>query len=204
MPLQFYKAQSSGKGAATSISFSSRDKCFFVEIVKQTSWIPEKRIGSFKGGQKIVTRLAMTEVGSMLASIKNKSEYKTVHKTSDRTMQISFGPYYQDDKNTGEKNVYRGFGLSLFVSKDESCRIGFTSGELEILTRYLGFGLDHCFSAIYSEDKKAADEYFKAKNAKDGGGQGGASPKRKGITDEYLAENEEAKQSSEVVTEEDF
>jgi hypothetical protein len=73
------------------------------------------------------------------------------------------------------------------------------------LTRYLGFGLEHCFSAIYSEDKKIADDYFKAKNAKDGGrGNAPTGGKRGSITNEYLPEEGGAKQVSESKAEEDF
>ena len=49
MPLTFFKAQATGKGSLGSIRFTSKDQSFFVEIVKQTSWNPEKKIGSFIG-----------------------------------------------------------------------------------------------------------------------------------------------------------
>lgn len=175
MPLNFFKAQATGKGSAASVKFTSKDQSFFIEVIKQVSWDENKKIGSFIGGAKVCTKLSMNEVGGMLSAAKNKSEYKTFHKTDTRSLQISFGPYFLDDKKTGEKAVYRGFGLSLFISKDESYRIGFSPAELEVLIRYLEFGLDHCFSAIYAEDKRKLDEYFKAKG--DGKGTKGAAPK---------------------------
>ena len=192
MPLTFFKAQATGKGSLGSIRFTSKDQSFFVEIVKQTSWNPEKKIGSFIGGAKICTKLSMNEVGGMLLAVKNKSDYKTIHKTNERTLQIGFTPYHVDNKETGEKQVYKGFGLSLFVNKDESYRIGFSPGELEILTRYLGFGLDHCFSAIYAEDKRKSEEYFKAKS--DG----------KGVKESVVNQDDSSHSSGNETATEDF
>lgn len=181
--LQFFKAQKNGNGSAANFSFNSKDGAFYVEIVKQTGYDNAKNLGSFKGGAKLNSKLSLTEIGSFLNAIYNKQEFKSVHKTSDRTLTISFAPYFLKDSNE-----YKGFGLSLFVSKDEVCRIGFSPGELELLVEFFKFGLEKCFSSMYADDKKRRDDAFKAKQAKDGGGSGKKEPSK---NEEYLPQTEE-------------
>lgn len=178
--LKFFKAQKNGGGSAANFSFNSKDNAFYVEIVKQTGYDNDKNLGSFNGGFKINSKLSLFEIGSFLNAVYNKQEYKTVHKTNERTLTISFAPYFLKDPD----NTYKGFGLSLFISKEQVCRIGFSPGELEVLVEFFKFGLERCFNSLYADDKKRRDDAYKAKQAKGGNKEQGSS--------EYIPSGDEA------------
>ncbi len=149
MPLQFFKPTKTNSGAASSWRFFSKDGSFLVQIIKQTGWNDEYKTGSFKDGEKMSIKLSLTEAGSVINSIRSKSEFSTVHKTKDRTLSLKFSPYI--DK---ESKAYKGFGLSASAGENKYFRIGFTPADLCLLEQFIGFGMNHCFSAIYAEDKK--------------------------------------------------
>lgn len=149
MPLQFFKPTKTNSGAASSWRFFSKDGSFLVQIIKQTGWNDEYKTGSFKDGEKMSIKLSLTEAGSIINSIRSKSEFSTVHKTKDRTLSLKFSPYIDKESKT-----YKGFGLSASAGENKYFRIGFTPADLCLLEQFIGFGMNHCFSAIYAEDKK--------------------------------------------------
>ncbi len=162
MGLQFYKANAAAKGSATSLSFNSKDRALYISIIKQTSWNPTNRTGTFKGGQQCNVKFSLSEVGEFIAALKNNSEFKAFHSSASGTTQISFAPYID------KQEIQKGFGLKVYSTKGTEKTnfiIGFTFGEMEALSEYFKFVLNHFFSAIYSEDKKKALD--KKKNAEE-------------------------------------
>jgi hypothetical protein len=188
MGLQFYKPNSRNAGVALGITFNSKDAAVYLEFIKQNGWNNETKNGVFKGGEKGNVKLSLPEVGGFIDTIetvlspilhtvveegkkptvikpqsRNFSGYHTVNNNSTK---IAFLPY--TDKGTGELK-----GLSLSVKKtttgenpvDLSFLIGFTFAEAVLLREYLKFALEHVFSAIYSADKKQAEDYKKKKDA---------------------------------------
>lgn len=201
MGLTFYKPNSSNKGHGCSFSFNSKDQSIYVDFVKQMTWNPNTKIGTFKDGVSCTIKLNMSEVGSMIDVIERStvpdsnlfrlissekddglggvetvmtkqlvstasaklSEFSNYHGgegKSNQTVQIKFAPYF-----SGE--AYKGLSLSVVKSdpQDSTSKVsfvmGFTIGEAITLREYLKFALTHCFSAIYSVDKKNFEEYQK-------------------------------------------
>lgn len=151
MPLQFYKANKSVKGAAASLSFNSKDAGIYIELIRQVSWDDSKRTGTFKGGDKCNLKLSMSEAGGILRAIEQKEEFPSAyHSFPGGSTQISFKPYEKDGS-------FSGFGLSVLRKKDGSesrFLLGFSPSESIVIREFLKFALEHCFSAIYSADKK--------------------------------------------------
>lgn len=159
MPLQFYKPTPSNTGFASAISFNSKENCIYIQFIKQVSYDAQRRIGSFKGGKRNNFKFSLNEVGAMIYAIENTTKCSFFHSSKDATSAINFGPYAL--KDTQE---IKGFSLMITKTIGEEkdiCKIGFTFGEVTLLREYLKFCLDHCFSAIYSSDKKKYDDYKK-------------------------------------------
>lgn len=97
--------------------------------------------------------------GLSLISSGKPSEFQAFHTGANQITKIKFAPYY---KEKGAKKILSGIGLSVSKedTKDSSKKVGyslgFSLGEATTLKQYLEFGLEHCFTAIYSADKKAA------------------------------------------------
>lgn len=161
MPLQYFKPNKSIKGSAASFGLNSKKGSVFVSIIKQTSYNEERHVGGFKEGKRANIQFGMFEIGSIINSIEKNVEFKTVHKSDKFTTNISFSPYLKDGKQLG-------FGLSIYRQdgeEKESFLIGFNFSELVVLREWLKFALQHCFTAIYSVDKKEAEDYQKRKEA---------------------------------------
>lgn len=101
-----------------------------------------------------------------LVSSQKLSEYSTYHDGQKQKVQIKFASY-------GKPKVA---GLALGITKIDAedatkktqFSVPFTFGEAIVLREYLKFALGHCFTAIYSADKKKAEEYQKKKLAEKG------------------------------------
>lgn len=161
MGLKFYKPTQKNTGAACEFSFNSKESCLFIGLVKQIGYDQSKRLGSFKGGEQARFKFSLTEIAGMIDALNRNAEYPMFHSSEAAKSVITFKPYL--DMNT---NQQKGFSLSISKTSGEeklSYRIGFTFQEMELIKRYLIFSLEHCFSAIYSADKKKAEQYKKTK-----------------------------------------
>lgn len=192
MGLQLYKSNKSVKGCAAGFSFNSKDGAMFVSLVKQTGYDEARHIGSFKDGAKINIKLGLSELGAMLDCFDSNREFSTVHATESYNTGIKLAPYITD--KDGSK-VQRGFGL--FINKSskgenankESFLLTINFGEAKLISEYIKFVLDHCFSAIYSADQK---EYKERQDKKNGTQEQPPAPKKsiksekQKVTEEYI------------------
>jgi hypothetical protein len=155
MPLSIYAARKDNSGAALFVSFNSKEQSFYFELMKQTGWNAEKDTGVFKGGQRTRVKFSMDEVGDMMHAISNKRTASFYHKfekdgqESVVSGKLSFYSIKSDNPKYPDKE---GFGLT--VKSNVEYKVGLSYGVAEKLKMYLTFGLNHCFSAIYSKDKK--------------------------------------------------
>lgn len=157
--MQLYKASKSNRGCACSMSFNSKEGSLFIQLIKQVSYNEERHIGSFAGGEKIVIKSTIFEIGSFLDVLRRNVEYSTVHKSKDATTQIWFAPYFVGE---GDQKTQRGYGLRVTKkttdNKEVKFLMPFNFGEAEVLKSYLDFVLRHIFSAEYAEEKKRFKE----------------------------------------------
>jgi hypothetical protein len=160
MPLEFYKANPRSTGAACQFSFNSKERALFVSIKRQVSYNPQKRIGSFWDGERCLVKFSVNEIGQMCHALERNKEWSNYHGFGGNKTQIFFKPYIKED-NEGNP-VQKGFTLNIARSVGEeekkSFLIGFDFGECVVIREFLKFALEHIFSAIYSADKKSAEE----------------------------------------------
>ena len=162
MPLQFYKPNAKITGSAVSVSFNSKDEAMYIQFIKQVGYNTEKKLGSFKGGDKANFKFSLTEVGGMIDALERNVACPMYHGVGSNSARINFQPYIAKD---GDQ---KGFSLSItkvVEGQNDIYRIGFTFPEMRLLKEYLQFILDHCFSAIYSADKKKFEELKKKKES---------------------------------------
>ena len=143
--LQFYKPNASNKGSAVSISFNPKDSGFYVSFIRQHSWNPETKTGSFKENKnnpsaKKNIKLNDTEVCGIIRAIEKSEKWSSYHKYNNGSgSSISFSPYVKDDQMLG-------FGLKVSEGKDSSFSIGFTNDESIKLREWLKSALVQCFN----------------------------------------------------------
>jgi hypothetical protein len=161
MPLEFYKANPRCSGASCQFSFNSKDRALFISLKRQVSYDAQKHIGSFWEGERCLVKFSVNEIGQMIHCLERNKEWSNFHGFDGNKTQIFFRPYIKE--NNEGNSIQKGFTLSVTrtVSGAEaksSFLIGFDFGECVVIREYLKFVLEHIFSAIYSSDKKAAEE----------------------------------------------
>lgn len=166
MPLDIYSGNKTNTGGALFVSFSSKDGSFFFKVLKQTGWNDQTKKASFSGGEIMNLKFGRIEVGSIIRAINRQESVSKpfFHPFNGVSTSISFNYYekaYTDKQ--GKPDTMRGFSFS-FKRNESLIRIGVSLGDAEVLSRYLEFGLDHIFSAIYAKDKKEFEEYLKKRN----------------------------------------
>lgn len=148
---QFYKGNSSLKGHGVSFSSNPKEKCIFLQMVKQSDWNPEKHLGSY-AGPKITVKLSLSEIGELLDMFNNNRSYSKPHSNG---VQVRFAPYM-----VGEEQ--KGYGIA--ISKKEGDQTtnwlgSFNFAEKEIVITYLNYVLRMIFNFEETEQRKA----FKAR-----------------------------------------
>jgi hypothetical protein len=154
--LSFFKPNKFNKGAACTISFSSKDGAAYFGLVRQVSWNEETKKGTFSGGASLNMKFNATELSEIIDIIeRNVPQAKALYHTfGDTYTYIGFNPHKKED-------VQLGFALSVTQGKEggtekDKWYFGFTFAEAALLREYLKFILGHFFSAMYSEAKKQA------------------------------------------------
>ena len=163
MPINFYKPTQKVTGAACSFSFNSKEECVFIQLIKQVSYNAGKRLGTFNGGEKINLKFSMTETAGMIDALERNVAYSMFHTTAVAKTGINFEPYMDQVTLT-----QKGFSLKIHQTAGENkigFLLGFTFPEMALVKEYLKFSLEHCFTAIYSADKKAFADNLKKKEA---------------------------------------
>ncbi len=184
MGLQFYKPNKNNTGGACSLSFNSKEGCVFIELVKQNGWDAAGRSGQgngiFKGGDKVNVKLSLAEVGGMIRAVENNlaGAPQMIHKGENGTKTVRFVQW--PAPTPPAEASYKGWSLSAMAKdkdgKETKAACSFSFDEAIIVREYLKLSLVHIFTAIYSADKKRAEDY-----AKQNGGQATpvATPKTK-------------------------
>lgn len=160
MGLNFFKPTKSKTGSLISLTFNSKNSAAYIQIVKQVGDMRNKPFAGAGANQKTSIQLSLTELGAFLNVIEKKTKFNTVHKSESGSRIINFDPYYIDSEDG--KKVLKGYSLSTILGAN-SFKSSFNLNEARIFQEWIKFVLDHCFSAIYSEDKKRALEYKKNK-----------------------------------------
>lgn len=147
---QFYKGNASLKGHGVSFSSNPKEKCVFLQMVKQSGWSPEKHLGQY-AGPKITVKLNLSEIGELLDMFQNNRTYSKPHSNG---VQIRFAPYLVE-------TVQKGYGVSISKKEGEVSTTwlgSFNFADKEILVSYLNYVLRMIFNAEETEMRKAYKE----------------------------------------------
>ena len=192
MGINFYKPTQKITGAACSFSFNSKEECVFIQLIKQVSYDAGKRLGTFNGGEKINLKFSMTETAGMIDALERNVAYSMFHTTPVAKTGINFEPYMDQVALT-----QKGFSLKIHQTAGENkigFLLGFTFPEMALVKEYLKFALTHCFTAIYSADKKAfADSLKKKEEAATSASKAAPKTKQPEAAPEPTAQAEESK-----------
>lgn len=174
MPLSFYSPTKSNTGGALSVSFTSRvvekegvptpETSIYFNLIKQVSWNTETNKGVFKNGSKINFKLSLDEAAGIIRAINTDGKVSFYHTFDGKVTTGNFAFFSIPDKNDAKKDPRQGFGLAL-NNNGEQFKVSLSTSSAENLKEYLVFTLNHCYSAIYSADKKANEQYQKNKNS---------------------------------------
>lgn len=194
MGLSIYKPNKNVTGHAATFSLNSKDGALYVEFIKQTGYDAARHIGSFKDGDKVRLKFGIWEVGELIEAYTKNIPWKTVHKSTGKTVSINAGPYFSKD----ETPKILGYSLNCSVKEDDhdtgkSFSLPMKSSERMILLEYIRFFLSHSFQAIYAEDKKKFKERMDKENN---------SPKINSVKED-VSTNAENDVNSEINTDED-
>jgi len=177
MPLQFYKPNKFNTGAACALSINSKGGAVYVEVIKQLTWDEKSECATFydrdkkEKGANVKIQLDRDEIGGMIHALLTRKEFKAFHESETQQTNIVLDLYYKWDakaKAYKDDEPPLGFGLSISRKSKENSeksnfKIPFTFGESVVLIEYFRFALEKIFSAVYSEDKKRAEERAKSK-----------------------------------------
>jgi len=144
---QFYKGNSTLKGHGVSFSSNPKEKCIFVQMVKQSDWNQERHLGSF-AGPKITVKLNLSEIGELLDMFRNNRSYSKPHSNG---VQVRFAPYI-----VGEEQ--KGYGITISKKEDENTTTwlgSFNFADKEVIVEYLSYALRTIFHSEEVERIKA-------------------------------------------------
>jgi hypothetical protein len=148
MGLKIFKPNGKKTGHAChfQLTSSGESRGVYLEIIKQTGWNSSKKIGSFKGGDKVILKFNEFEVADLIHSIETGKRTQFFHQSNGTSSSISFSEYIAGGES-------KGFGL--FVSKNnKKFNIGLLHSEAVALREWLKFSLHRFFQSYYAEDKK--------------------------------------------------
>lgn len=161
MPSVYFSGNKAGSGGVLSVTFNSKDQSAFFRLTKQVGWNDTTKKPSFSGGAMINVKLSADEIGEFIHAIGSHDSCGFYHSFGEDVSTGTFRYYEVENKaNPNKKN--RGFGLTI-KKGDVEIKIGLSLGAAERFSQYLQFALDHMNSAIYAQDKKEQEEYYKKK-----------------------------------------
>lgn len=200
--ISFFKPNSSAKGAALTVSFSSRGdrKGIFFELIKQVSWDDTTKKGKFSGGAKILTKLSTTEAAYFIDCIEKVYDFEKplYHTTGDASSTINFTRFaakvLNKETNKWEANgSYKGFLLQVHKA-DVNIGIGLTWAESVELREYLKLALREIYYSVIFEEEKRREDYNASKNAPAAEPEQTKAPAKKAVAkkmEEFVPEPEE-------------
>ena len=152
--LQFYKPNAKNTGSACSFSYNKKDKALWVNFIKQSSWNPEAKTGTFKGSgpeKKAYSKFSMTELAGLVHAIETKGEYGGFHGTRERNTTFKFCPYIREENQIGYS-----FSLNQSNQKEgvkKSFVIWFDFVEARMLKQYALTVLNNYFTDCIEESQ---------------------------------------------------
>ena len=160
--LQFYKPNPRNTGSACSIYYSTSNKCFFLQVLKQDGWNGKNGVfgPSRTNPQRSVTlKLSTIEAAGILLTLeKANDKFAGFHKYPGAryTTTITLEPYTAS-KEPGA------YSLSIFKKDTQdstaasvSFRIGLYAAEARLLREYLVLGLGQIL--LYRPEDKDKDK----------------------------------------------
>lgn len=114
-----YHPNKSNTGSAAQFFVSDRDNGLYLKITKQVSWDESRRAGSFYANTKdpdkhVMIKFSQVELGNWLLLLEKGVEFKSMHKSKDRTLNFTFTILKKE-------NVPIGLSLSIYkTSNDDS------------------------------------------------------------------------------------
>lgn len=164
--ITFFAPNSKNAGGLLNVSFNSKDGAIFFRVQKQTGWDEGTKKGSFKGGAFINCKMTLEETSSFIRAIRLNKSVSFYHSFDGGATSGGLSYYLFPAEKQGDKVVKKereGFGFTI-KKENVEIKVGLATGSAEMLAQYLEFALDHCFSAIYANDKKEWEE-LNAKNS---------------------------------------
>ena len=162
--IQIYKPNASVKGFAASFRYSTDKDCVFAQLIRQSTWNDEQKLGGFKESmtdptKKTTAALGFTEIGAILDCIERNRPFKTYHDSDKEAKSISFTPWM--DKNTPPTHL--GFSFAITVKgkngePDNAFYIGLTFPEARELREFLVWALHQHFGA-YARNQPQQEKY---------------------------------------------
>lgn len=153
--IQFYKPTQKNTGSACS--FFLKDGAVMFSILKQSTWDPVKKIGSFKKSKEdpnavVFGKFNMVEACKLVSCIQKNEKFETVHATSQK-ISIALEPYFKFDPATArvtEEQLGYSFRIikSIEGQKGNSFRIGLNFAEADYLKYFLMSCINKSFEKI--------------------------------------------------------
>lgn len=165
--IQFYKPTPKNTGGACS--FFLKDGAVMFSVLKQSTWDPVKKIGSFKKSKEdpnavVFGKFNMVESCKLISCIENNQKFETVHATSQK-ISIALEPYFKFDPATAKVTEEQlGYSFRIIKSvegqKGNSFRIGLNFAE----AYYLKYFLISCVNKSFEKLPPVGKEEQEVKN----------------------------------------
>jgi hypothetical protein len=144
--IHVYHPSKSGKGFASSFSYSEKDNNVYATLLKQSGWNDETQTGTFKASVedpngRVNIKLGQIEISAILDCIDRNRPFSTFHDSDLTPKQIGFTPWM--DKADPSKPIVKGYSFSITVSNKQdtsfknSFYIGFNFAEARLIREFL-------------------------------------------------------------------
>lgn len=173
--ISIYKPNSKNTGHSMSVSYSSmessqkdgrtvssKDACFFITMVKQSSWNQEKRVGNFKQDMKdpakaTTIKINLFEAGGLINSFERIQNFDVFHSTPAGNSSISLT--VNDVKAPKPNGQTKFFYFSIGKGSDLKFSIPLNMEEAVVIRDFLKFGLTCAFRSSISLQNTNKEEF---------------------------------------------
>ena len=145
--IQLYKPNSKNTGTAFGFRIGTQGKneepCLYMTAVKQASWDPKKRSGSFSSNSKNPDKSAIVkfnefEIGGFIYAIDKYEKFGAFHSFDDNSTGISLSPY-------SKKDGTKAFSFTVTRNSSNKFGMGIEMSEAYSLSQYFKFVLESIF-----------------------------------------------------------
>jgi len=153
--IQLYKPNSQNTGTAFGFRIGTQGKneepCLYMTAVKQASWDPKKRSGSFSSNSKNPDKSAIVkfnefEIGGFIYAIDKYEKFGAFHSFDDNSTGISLSPY-------SKKDGTKAFSFTVTRNSSNKFGIGIEMSEAYSLSQYFKFVLESIFEYMVKKIK---------------------------------------------------